>query len=256
MAPPPFYVGDKMRIVANMIGRNEVSRHLDAVLHHLSPIVDEIVFTDDASIDYTADIASQYGAKVYRNQESMFEVDEGKLRTSSWHNLENHVSPGDWVLAIDCDEKLWSAGPDVNLHTMLENTAYAVAGITFFHMWNDTQYRVDKLWTPNLSTRLFRYFPGGVYRDRKLACGAEPTYVYDLVQKGNFWRDTGLIMQHLGYTTDADKKAKYERYSTIDAGLYHNKNHIESIADEDVQLVDWKGYPLVPQVIEAQSDGL
>lgn len=235
-----------MRVVANMIGRNEADRYLKEVLEHMKPLVDEIVFTDDASSDATPDLASDAGAIVYRNPVQLFNKDEGKLRTNSWKNLENHIELGDWVLAIDCDEKLWSSGPEVSLHKMLETTSMAVAGITFYHMWNETQYRVDKLWAPMLSTRLFRYFPGGVYRDRKLACGAEPTYVYDLVQTGNFFSDTGLIMQHLSYMTDEAKQMKYDRYMKIDGGAYHNRAHLESTLDPDPVLVDWVGFEVKP----------
>jgi hypothetical protein len=46
-------------------------------------------------------------------------------------------------------------------------------------------------------------------------------------------------MQHLGYMRDEDKQAKYERYSTIDRGEFHNINHINSIIDPDPVLIGW-----------------
>jgi hypothetical protein len=52
--------------------------------------------------------------------------------------------------------------------------------------------------------------------------------------------NTGLVMQHLGYVRDEDKKAKYDRYMKIDGGDFHAMNHIQSIMDPDPTLVEWK----------------
>jgi hypothetical protein len=121
----------------------------------------------------------------------------------------------------------------------MAHSNFDVLGISFVHMWNDTQYRVDKLWAPTISSRLFRYQPDGCFAQRKLACGSEPTYVTDAIAAGRMLWETGLVFQHLGYSWPQDKAAKYARYSTIDRGDYHALAHIESILDPDPLLVDW-----------------
>ena len=236
-----------MKIVAQMIGHNEADRFLVPVLEHLGPLVDDIVFTDDGSTDNTADIAERMGAHVYRNEKSIFKEDEGKLRSGAWSNLENHAEVGDWILGIDCDEMLWAVSDNITLRKVIESNGdlNEVINIVFCHMWNETQVRVDKLWRPNNSSRLFKYYLGGKFLDKKLACGSEPTYVTTFVRRRKYLVKSGLVMQHLGYLRDEDKRVKFERYSTIDAGKFHNINHINSIMDENPQLVDWKldGYP-------------
>ena len=229
-----------MKLIAQMVGHNEADRHLREVLTHLVPLVDDIVYTDDASTDDTPDIFEEFGAHVYRNDTQLFTVDEGALRRGAWKNLENHIELGDWVLAIDCDEKLWATTPGKSLRELLKVQHYDVLAIKFYHMWNETHYRVDKAWRPVESSRLFRYFYGGQFQDRKLACGSEPTYVRTLIQRGRFLQNTGLIMQHLGYVRDEDKRAKYDRYMAIDGGDFHAKAHLESILDPNPELVEWK----------------
>jgi hypothetical protein len=51
-----------------------------------------------------------------------------------------------------------------------------------------------------------------------------------------------LIMQHLGYIHDSDKESKYERYSQLDGGKFHNLNHINSIIDPNPVLIDWGNF--------------
>lgn len=223
------------RIIANMIGRNEADRYLEEVLDHLNQHVDAIVFTDDGSEDSTFMIARDAGAHTIRLSDSLFEENEGKLREVSWEHLQTVARHGDWILSIDCDEKLF---PPLDLHFMLENLKESVVMATFYHMWNETQYRVDKAWKPDQQPRLFRYFKEGHIMQRALACGQYPTYVKQMVRDGKV-RDSGIKMQHLGYMTDEDKMMKFERYMRIDGGKYHSLRHLESIVDENPVLEDW-----------------
>jgi len=227
-------------IIAQMIGRNESSRFLVDVLERLSTQVDKIIFTDDCSDDDTPEIASKY-AEVFRTPEQLFNVHEGKLRAFAWSNLTKFASVGDWVVAIDCDEKLFHTEGLV-IRDVLDLSPFDVVNVRFYHMWNEQQYRVDKLWAPTNSSRIFRYMEGGAFLNRELACGSEPTYVRGWISKRNFWIDSNLVMQHLGYIRDEDKQSKYERYSNIDGGKFHNLNHINSIVDENPVLISWGSF--------------
>lgn len=231
------------KIIAQMVGRNESNRFLEDVLERLSTQVDEIVFTDDCSDDNTMEIASKY-AHTYRTPMQMFNKHEGRLRKYAWLNLENHAKEGDWILAIDCDEKLYNVNDLTNadVRTVLMNSEKDVVNVRFYHMWNETQYRVDKAWQPNNSSRIFRYMSGGTFYDKALACGSEPTYVVDWIRQKNYFVHSGLIMQHLGYIKDNDKLMKHERYSQLDGGKFHNINHINSIVDENPVLIDWGNF--------------
>ncbi len=233
------------KICANMIGRNEANKYLRPVLERLATQVDLITFTDDASDDDTADIAREYGAQVQVMPEPTFSTNEGKLRQASWEWLETQITPTDtwWILAIDCDEMLYPH-PDRPLHHLTDEydpTPIGALGIEFYHMWDENNFRVDKQWRPNMSSRLFKYYPGGSFLDRQLACGSEPTYVVDFVRQRRFFPYTDLRMKHLSYIKDEDKKAKYDRYTAIDGGAFHANAHIQSIMDpiEEVDLRPW-----------------
>lgn len=224
-------------IYAQMIGRNESSRFLEDVLQKLSGQVDKIIFTDDCSTDNTPEIAAKY-AEVFQSPEPLFKVHEAKLRAYAWGNMEKFAKKGDWIVAIDCDEKLFHL-ENIDIRTVLSQSPQDVVNVRFYHMWNENQYRVDKLWAPNNSSRIFRFVEGGGFANRKLACGSEPTYVVDWMRQGNFWKDSKLVMQHLGYILDEDKQIKHERYTEIDGGEFHNLGHINSILDSNPVLIDW-----------------
>jgi glycosyltransferase involved in cell wall biosynthesis len=222
-------------LIANMVGRNEADRFLVPVLSRLAGIADFIVFMDDCSTDDTMEIAKKYCDVVVQTPEPTFSTNEGLLRQSSWDEVDKVAKEGDWILSIDCDEELFGLE---HLKPAMESGA-PVLGIQFFHMWNKTHFRIDKAWAPTIGSRLFKYEKGGHYLDRKLACGAEPTYVVDYVRKGMWLPRTGLRMKHLGYERDEDKQMKYDRYMSIDRGDYHSLVHLESILDKTPTLVEW-----------------
>lgn len=224
-------------IIAQMVGKNESSRFLKPVLERLSNQVDKIIFTDDCSDDNTAEIAAEY-AEVFKLDRSLFSEHEGNLRSLAWKNLESFAKEGDWILAIDCDEMLFHED-DLSLRSVLSRSPNDVVNVRFYHMWNETQYRVDKLWAPNNSSRVFRFKSNGTFFNRKLACGSEPTYILDWIHQKNYYVHSGLMMKHLGYVTDEDKQMKHRRYMSIDKGEFHNINHIQSIVDSNPTLVNW-----------------
>lgn len=225
-----------------MVGRNEEGRYLEEVLKHTAGIVDEIVFTDDCSDDKTLEIAKTHGAHTYQMSEPTFEKNEALLRSTAWANLQNHAELGDWILAVDCDEKLYAETPNFDMARLLKNEHYDVINVRFYHMWNETHFRIDKAWRPTNSSRLFRFFYGGQFNDRALACGSEPMYVSTLIRRGRYLTNSALAMQHLGYVRDEDKQAKYERYMRLDGGDFHARAHLESIIDPDPELLPWGGY--------------
>jgi len=227
-------------IYAQMVGRNEEDKYLEEVLDRLSQQVDKIIFTDDCSDDNTSKIAKKY-CTVYQTPEPLFIKHEGQLRAFAWGNLSQHAKLGDWVIAIDCDEKLYNSKDisSLDISSVLAMSPYDVANVKFYHMWNETQWRTDKLWAPNNSSRIFRFKDNGGFANRRLACGSEPTYVVDWIRQKNYWAESGLAMQHLGYVKDEDKEKKYKRYSTLDGGEFHAIQHINSIIDKDPVLINW-----------------
>ncbi len=228
-------------IIANMVVRNEADAYLPQVLDRLSEQVDLICVTDDASDDSTLDLLAKY-PKV-RSQvmpEPTFRVHEGRLRQASWDFLSQHVTDDDtMILAIDADEELYET--QYALRDLAAIGSLDVFNINFFHMWNETEFRVDGGWRPHGSSRFFRYQPGGQFADRQMACGSEPTYVQHLIRMRKYFVPTGLMMKHLSYIKDEDKRKKYDRYVELDGGAFHAGPHIQSIIDppERVTLQPW-----------------
>ena len=227
------------KLIANMVIRNEADKWLRPVLERVASQVDALCVTDDCSDDDSVSIVKEYTDLVQVMPEATFSTNEGKLRQQSWNFLEQHVSTNDdwWVLAIDADEMLYET--KYSLEELIDQRQFDVMSIEFYHMWSETQFRVDKAWRPHCSTRLFRYFPHGKFLDRELACGSEPTYVMDLVMQRRYFQSTGLLMKHLSYMTEEGKRSKYDRYTKIDGGAFHANAHIESIIDPNPVLVDW-----------------
>lgn len=233
------------KIIAQIVGRNEEQRFLKEVLERLSRQVDEIVFTDDCSDDGTYSIASDF-CHTYKTKEPTFNVHEGRLRSIAWNNLSYHANSGDWIIAIDCDEMLYDRKnlQSLDIKNILSKSEKDVVNVKFYHMWDKDRYRVDKLWTPNNSSRIFRFIPNGVFSDKVLACGSEPTYVSSWLRQGNYFANSDLAMKHLGYINDKDKKEKYKRYTDLDGGKFHQINHINSILDSNPVLINWGNFGL------------
>lgn len=229
-------------LIALMPTFNEGSRYLKESLEHLAPHVDSIVVYDDRSTDDTVEIAKEWTSFVFVRCEDRpsFRQHEGQFRQDAWRAMESVLWPSDqkdWILAIDADELLHNAE---SLPTLMDDRQIDVYGMTFYHMWNETQYRIDKAWKPGIFTRLYRYYNGGEFAQRALACGSTPTYVSNMVRRGiRFQPMTRLRMQHMGYARDEDKQMKHDRYMDLDGGKFHSLSHLESIIDEKPELVDW-----------------
>lgn len=228
------------KIVANMVIRNEADKYLKPVLERLASQVDLICVTDDCSDDDSAAIAESYGAKVQVMSTPIFATNEYALRQASWDFLDTQVTNDEpwWVLAIDADEMMYETAHP--MRELIEINGFEVISIDFYHMWTPTQFRVDKAWHPHGSSRLFKYYTDGLFKNQALACGSEPMYVQQLIRRGRFLQGSGLVMKHLSYMDEEGKRSKYERYAKIDGGLYHANAHIESIMDPDPVLVDWR----------------
>lgn len=226
-------------LIAQMVIKDEADRYLPQVLEAVSKIADRIVITDDGSTDNSVKIAGLYTDLIYELGQSYFEEHEGRLRQVAWDNLCNHASTGDWILCIDADEIIYTENLIAPLDKLLRQSRYDVLGVKFFHMWNESEFRVDKAWLPNVGSRIFRFKEGGSFADRKLACGSEPSYIQEWIRQRRFLVNTGFEIKHLGYLTDEDKVMKHERYMKLDHGDYHSLNHIKSIIDPSPLLVDW-----------------
>ena len=84
------------KISACIISLNEEGK-IEDCLESLKPVVDEIILVDSNSTDKTVEIASKYTDKIF-TQDFLGYVGQRRLAVSKAEN--------DWILSLDCDERL------------------------------------------------------------------------------------------------------------------------------------------------------
>jgi len=132
------------KISACIISFNE-EQNIGDCLNSLGNIADEIVVVDSFSTDRTVEIASQYTDSIYH--EKFVGYIEKK-------NLAVSKAKYDWILSLDCDERLSpelaSSILAVKEHLDEQQSAYRMARKTFYI------YRMlNYCWYPDKKVRLF-----------------------------------------------------------------------------------------------------
>ncbi len=131
------------KISACVISFNEEDK-VEACLQSLQLVADEIIIVDSLSTDRTKDIAAKYTDKIY---------DQAFLGHIEQKNLAVSKAGFDWILSLDCDERL---SPELiksilavkeNLHNA---DAYRMARKTYYvYRW------LNHCWYPDHKVRLF-----------------------------------------------------------------------------------------------------
>lgn len=244
-----------MKLVASLIVRNELYRYLPVAVDHLLSFCDELRILDDNSDDGTYEwLVGQAVHRpifVRRNSGPAFFEYESQARQQllEW-TME--AEPG-YVLSIDADEFVHD--PDVVLAKCREGLqAYT---LSMQEVWQATQQnlslRVDGMWGPRLCPILWkaprRLTAEWAIPDRKLACGREPHRV-------RFLRPvkSGTTIYHFGWTNEAGRRERAERYFEHDQGKFHQDRHLQSILDPDdkVHMVSI----LWPRALAAHRDAI
>ena len=233
-----------MKLVASAIVRNEADRYLDIWLRHLLTFCDEVRLLDDGSTDGTASVARQYAPEVQIApvRGPAFIQNESAAR----NELIQWTMRGEptYVLAIDADEFI---GDSTLLRFQLGQEA-PVYALTMREVWKvrgaEVGLRVDGLWGDRRCPIMWRspgVLIGNRWRipNRRLASGREPQAV-----RGQRGFDTGVGVYHFGWTREAERKARAERYYEHDGGRFHANQHLRSLLDaDDAVTLDWKPWP-------------
>ena len=131
------------KISACIISFNEEEKIGDC-LESLRSVADEIVVVDSLSTDRTKEIAAKYTEKIF-DQKFLGHVEQKNLAVSK--------AKHDWILSLDCDERLTPelATSILNIKTKLEQAdAYRMARKTFYvYRW------LNHCWYPDFKIRLF-----------------------------------------------------------------------------------------------------
>lgn len=212
-------------IVAHMVvGPGEADRYLPQVMQRARAWADQIhvVMDRDATLEEKK-VVDEF-ADIYEKARSTWVDHEGRFRTEAWHRLEDNLNltKDDFIVCLDADEILHD-------YAVIRKVPETFPGkripVKFFEMWSQTEYRVDGMWKPWVGYVMFPYRPHGHFKDRRLACGREPTYV-DLLPAAP---TPVSALLHYGYARIEDRQWKHDRYMTLDGGNFHNLDHLKSI---------------------------
>ena len=131
------------KISACIISFNE-EKKIEDCLKSLQSVADEIIIVDSNSTDKTLEIAKKYTDKIFLHDFQGY----GKQK-----NLATDKAANNWVLSLDCDERL-SAGLQSSIKTIKDNlddnAVYSMARKTFYiYRW------LNHCWYPDRKVRLF-----------------------------------------------------------------------------------------------------
>jgi len=131
------------KISACIISFNEENK-IEDCLRSLQGVADEIIVVDSLSSDATIEIAKKYTDQIYE-QKFLGHVEQKNLAVSKAHN--------NWILSLDCDERLSDALKTsiLNIKGSLEDfDAYKMPRKTFYvYRW------LNHCWYPDKKIRLF-----------------------------------------------------------------------------------------------------
>ena len=162
-----------------LIVRDE-SRVLGECLASIRDVVDEIVVVDTGSIDDTADIARDYGARVIHHA---WRNDFAEAR-----NVALDAAAGEWILYVDADERLSRADRPA-VERLLSGAREVAFRLLLQPDAASTTYLEYRLWRQDPRIR----FRGQIHEKVTPAIGAVAQ------ADGRPISDCGFLLTHVGY---------------------------------------------------------
>lgn len=196
------------KISACIISFNE-ERKIEDCLKSLQPVVDEIILVDSLSTDDTLKIAEKYTDKIF-HQKFLGHIEQ--------KNLAVEKASNDWILSLDCDERLSEELQQsiLEIKDRLEQAdAYRMPRKTFYiYRW------LNHCWYPDLKTRLF---------NRKSShWGGTNPHDHIVTQGKNIVRLKGDIY-HYSFDSISDHLKTIDSFTEIGADELVRKNKPVSI---------------------------
>lgn len=190
-------------ISACIISFNE-EKKIRECIESLLPVVDEIVLVDSLSSDRTLEIAGNYTDRIFK-QEFLGHIEQ--------KNLAVEKASNDWILSLDCDERLSVELQQAILAVKdsLDNAdAYCMSRKTFYvYRW------LNHCWYPDIKTRLFN-------RNSSHWGGTNP-HDHIITDGNNIVRLTGDI-QHYSFDSVSDHLQTIDKFTEIGADELISKN--------------------------------
>lgn len=222
----------KLKLLVQMIVRNEENGHLKEVLTSISEYADKIVILDDASTDKTPEICASFPKVILkcRKGKPLWPINESKLRTELWEEVRK-LKP-EWVLTQDADE-LFDNSFKERLPELL-NSKFDWIAFRLCDMWTEDSYRIDGYWSPTFR-RLFRFRDEPFAIKGKIHAGCIPRYI---IESNHGTCCIDIRVKHFSWMGEENRKEKQKLYSKIPmTGL--NLEHFRSVS-KPAWLKEWK----------------
>lgn len=228
-----------MRLIGQMVVKNEAGRYLKRSLQALLAICDNVFVHDDRSTDRSPEIAASLGAMVSVRPlgNPSFADDESAFREEAWRMLVGDAES--FVLSLDADEELVARGGDVR-QVLEENVSAMLAdGFTslvfpvrevFEFQGKRPLVRTDGFWGDIEARRLASW-----RRDPRFVRCVEGGGSLPYIENDRMLKAVGLDLMHYGYVREEDRLVKQRRY----AGGAHSPVHVASITCSGV-LREWE----------------
>lgn len=222
----------KLKLVTQMIVRNEEHRYLREVLTSISEYADKIVVLDDASTDRTPEICQSFPKVILKRRygKPLWPVNESKLRTELWEMVRK-LKP-DFVLTQDADE-FFDNSFKKRLPELL-NSKWDWIAFRLLDMWTKDSYRIDGYWSPTFR-RLFRFrdVPFGI--KGRIHAGCIPRYV---VESNHGTCVIDIRVKHFSWMGEENRNQKLKLYEKIPmTGI--NAEHFQSVT-KPARLKKWQ----------------
>ena len=198
------------KISACIISYNE-EKKIEDCLKSLLPVADEIIIVDSLSSDDTLKIAEKYTDKIF-NQKFLGHIEQ--------KNLAVEKASNDWIISLDCDERLTKELQQSILAIKdqldkMDTDAYCMARKTFYvYRW------LNHCWYPDVKTRLFN-------KNSSKWGGTNP-HDHIVTQGNNIIKLQGDI-QHFSFDSISDHLKTIDHFTEIGANEIVRKNKIVTI---------------------------
>lgn len=221
-------------MIGGMLVRNEASRWLTQVCEVMNLLCDKVIIIDDCSDDNTIDVCQSYGFEVHQSIKPLWISNELIQRKRLFNMCKsNRKNKDDWVLILDADEIITGDLEKLKRLFKFVPHMYNHFGFRLHDMWSDTHYRSDDMWNAHnhswpmaIRGHIINAWPDNA----NLHCGRFPR------QEGHIYPSSFRI-KHMGWSTDEDRRIKYERYMKADPyGQYGILEQYMSILDANPTL--------------------
>ena len=134
--------------------------HVEAMLRHHAPLVDEIIVDEGLSTDGTYEAIKDIDPKIkiHRNE---WDRSDSKTWYIKFKNRARQNCTGDWCILLDCDEFIpeWEIA---RLRALLETTPHDILALRMVHFYGNYrvyQARTDREFPPRFKNAVHRNLP-------------------------------------------------------------------------------------------------